>query len=160
MSDEELIELYFRTTLELLDDDGQLWRISPTDDPTLASDPLEILAPFSDAYILTAENPESSGEFGPNDNAQVTTRLRSLLAESPVTFRDCPGFAWDSDHVEPGFAVFADGSRGEEILDFTREIARSFRQNAIFHLSTDGLGIIGILRPGLRGLRPVVCERV
>ncbi len=159
MGDEELIELYFRTTLELRDDEGRTWRISPVSSPEKASDPLVVLAPFTDAFILTAENPESLGEFGVHENAVATAELASLLADSPVTFRDCPGFAWDSDHVEPGFAVLAREEQAAERQELTLELARRFRQNAIFHLSADGLGIIGALRPEMRGLRPVVCER-
>lgn len=159
MSDDELIELYFRTTLELRDDEGRTWRISPVSHPDQASDPVVVLAPFSDAFILTAENPESSGEYSAEQNRDATAELESLLANAPVTFRECPGFAWDSDHVEPGFALLAREEQAAERQELALELARKFRQNAIFHLSTDGLGIIGALRPEMRGLRPVVCER-
>lgn len=159
MSDDELIELYFRTTLELRDDEGRTWRISPVSSAEQATDPLAVLSPFTDAFILTAENPESSGENSVEQNRAATAELGSLLADSPVTFRECPGFAWDSDHVEPGFAVLARDEQAAERQELTLELARRFRQNAIFHLSADGLGIIGALRPEMRGIRPVVCER-
>lgn len=159
MGDDELIELYFRTTLELRDDEGRTWRISPVSSAEQATDPLVVLSPFTDAFILTAENPESSGEYSAEQNRAATAELGSLLADSPVTFRECPGFAWDSDHVEPGFAVLARDEQAAERQELTLELARRFRQNAIFHLSADGLGIIGALRPEMRGIRPVVCER-
>jgi len=45
--------------------------------------------------------------------------------------------------------------RQERALD----LARRFRQNAIFHLSADGLAIMGALRSKMRGVRKVICER-
>jgi hypothetical protein len=159
MGDEELVELYFRTTLELRDDEGRTWRISPVAHSERHSDPLDVLSPFTDAFILTAENPESSGENTADQNAAATAELRSILADSPVTFRECPGFAWDGDHVEPGFAILAREEQARERQELALELARKFRQNAIFHLSVDGLAIIGALRSDMRGLRKVICER-
>ena len=159
MDDRELAELYFRTTLELRDDEGRAWRISPTHNAGSASDPLVVLSPFTDAYILTAENPESSGTASAQDNARATAELAHLLSESSVTFRECPGFAWDADHVEPGFAILASPTRRDEVEAFALELATRFRQNAIFHLDQSGLGITGALRPELTGHSPVVCER-
>ena len=159
MGDEELLELYFRTTLELRDDEGRTWRISPVSGAERHSDPLEVLSPFTDAFILTAENPESSGEYSAEQNAAATAELRAILADSPVTFRDCPGFGWDGDHVEPGFAILARDEQAAERQEFALELARRFQQNAIFHLSADGLAIMGALRSDMRGLRTVICER-
>ena len=159
VNDHELAELYFRTTLELRDDEGRAWRISPSDSADGASDPLVVLSPFTDAYILTAENPESSGRASAQDNARATAELAHLLNESSVTYRECPGFAWDADHVEPGFAILASPSRSDELEAFALELALRFNQNAIFHLDQSGLGIIGARRPELFGHTPVVCER-
>lgn len=159
MDDRELAELYFRTTLELRDDEGRAWRISPTHSAESTSDPLVVLSPFTDAYILTAENPESSGTASAHDNARATSELAHLLSESSMTYRECPGFAWDADHVEPGFAILASPSRRDEVEAFALELALRFRQNAIFHLDQSGLGIVGALRPELTGHSPVVCER-
>lgn len=159
MDDLALADLYFRTTLELRDDEGRAWRISPTDTAGSATDPLVVLSPFTDAFILTAENPESSGAASAQENARATAELAHLLSESSVTYRECPGFAWDADHVEPGFAILAGPSRRDELEAFALELALRFRQNAIFHLDQSGLGIIGALRTELTGHTPVVCER-
>jgi hypothetical protein len=123
------------------------------------SDPLEVLSPFSDAFILTAENPESTDKYSAEQNATATAELRSILADSPVTFRDCPGYAWDADHVEPGFAILARDEQAPERQELALNLARRFHQNAIFHLSADGLAIMGALRSDMRGLRKVICER-
>jgi hypothetical protein len=159
MGDEDLVELYFRTTLELRDDEGRTWRISPVSGNERHSDPLDVLSPFIDAFILTAENPESTGDYSAEQNAAATAELRSILTDSPVTFRDCPGYAWDGDHVEPGFAILARDEQAAERQELALHLARQFQQNAIFHLSADGLAIMGALRSEMRGLRKVICER-
>ncbi len=158
MGDEDLVELYFRTTLELRDDEGRTWRISPVSGNERHSDPLDVLSPFTDAFILTAENPESTGDYSAEQNAAATAELRSILTDSPVTFRDCPGYAWDGDHVEPGFAILARDEQAAERQELALHLARQFQQNAIFHLSADGLAIMGALRSEMRGLRTVICE--
>ena len=158
MGDEDLVELYFRTTLELRDDEGRTWRISPVSGNERHSDPLDVLSPFTDAFILTAENPESTGDYSAEQNAAATAELRSILTDSPVTFRDCPGYAWDGDDVEPGFAILARDEQAAERQELALHLARQFQQNAIFHLSADGLAIMGALRSEMRGLRTVICE--
>lgn len=159
MDASSLVELYFRTTLELRDDSGQLYRITPVEPGQTGSAVEAFLEPFSDAFILTAENPESSGTFSVAENEAATAELRAILSDSPVVFRQCPGYAFDSDHVEPGFAVLARQSQRDELLEFTLSLARRFRQNAIFQLNSHGLAIVGALRDDLTGVRPVVIER-
>lgn len=159
MDDRELAALYFRTTLELRDDEGYAWRISPTESAEAIRDPLAVLSPFTDAFILTAENPESSGQASAEENAEATRELAHLLDESGRPHRDCPGFAWDEDHIEPGFALLASPSTRDHTREFALKLAAEFRQNAIFHLDQSGLGIIGALRAGMTGHRPVHCER-
>ena len=160
VDDASLEELYFRTTLELRDDSGQLYRITPTQLDDQPSDADVVLRPFSDAFILTAENPESLGEFSAQQNAEATELLHQRLLESSAVFRDCPGYAFDSDHVEPGFAVLSHSYEANELQQWVVGLAKEFRQNAIFHLGRDGLSLIGVLRPDLRGTRPVLVERV
>ncbi len=153
MNDKALEELYFATVLELADGKGHTWRITPT--AFDGDDVSDVLAPHSEAFILTAENPESSGEFTPEENAAATASLTHELEHSAVTVRACPGYALDSDHVEPGFAVMADAHNSVAMREFTVTLARSYRQNAIFHLTPQGLGIIGVLRPELQAFRKV-----
>lgn len=160
MDDASLTELYFRTVLELRDDSGQLFRITPIEPDASGSDGSVVLSPFSDAYILTAENPESSGTQSAEENAQATRALGQMLDDLPVVFRDCPGYAFDSDHVEPGFAVLAHDYESDSIKELVLGLASRFRQNAIFHLSPAGLSIIGAVRDQMTGFRPVVIERV
>lgn len=155
----ELEELYFRTTLELRDDSGVLFRITPTEHSNDSTKVADVLSPFTEAFILTAENPESSGEYSDQENARATAELGDLLASSTLTYRECPGFAWDSDHVEPGFAVLGRAEEASELLRVTLELATRFRQNAIFRLSEAGLSLVGALRPDLSGIRPVIVER-
>ena len=157
MDDSELAELYYRTTLELADSAGQIWRITPTDTELMS--PLEVLAPYTDAFILTAENPESSGENTAADNALATRALHADLAQSGLIFRECPGFGFDVDHVEHGFALFADEDSRESVRAKALELATTYRQNAIFHLHRGGLGIIGALRPQMAATRTVRLER-
>ena len=73
MDDAVLAELYYRTTLELADGGGTVWKITPTD--TEPDSPEALLSPYTDAFILTAENPESSGVNTADDNAQATSSL-------------------------------------------------------------------------------------
>lgn len=160
VDDASLEELYFRTTLELRDDSGQLYRITPTRLDEHPSDSDVVLRPFSDAFILTAENPESLGEFSAEENAAATKLLHQRLLESSAVFRDCPGYAFDSDHVEPGFAVLSHSHEAKELQQWVVALAKEFRQNAIFHLGHNGLSLIGALRPQLHGTRPVFVERV
>ena len=153
MDDAALADVYYRTTLELADDHGTIWQITPAS--TDGDDPGVILGGFSDAYILTAENPESSGEYSSEENAAATAALAHELNESGVTYRPCPGYGFDVDHVEHGFAILATAEQSGTLRDFTLELARRYRQNAIFHLHGGGLGIVGALRPGLNALRAV-----
>jgi len=157
VDDSELAELYYRTTLELADSAGQIWRITPTDTEPMS--PAEVLAPYTDAFILTAENPESSGENTAADNARATRALQADLESSGLVFRDCPGFGFDVDHVEHGFALFADEESRESVRAKALELATTYRQNAIFHLHRDGLGIIGALRPEMAATRTVSLQR-
>jgi hypothetical protein len=158
MDDNALEELYFATVLELADEKGNTWRITPT--ALDGDDASRILAPHTDAYILTAENPESSGEFTAEENAAATASLAHELDHSVATVRACPGHALDSDHVEPGFAVMAHAENSVAMRQLTIDLARSYRQNAIFHLSQKGLGIIGVLRPELQAFRAVRITRL
>jgi len=153
MNDSALEELYFATALELADAKGKTWRITPT--AFDGDDASSILAPHTEAFILTAENPESSGEFTPEENAAATASLAHELDHSGLIARACPGYALDSDHVEPGFAVMAAADNSDLMREFTVDLARSYRQNAIFHLTQKGLGIIGVLRPELQAFRTV-----
>ena len=91
MTDEELGELYYRTTLELTDQHGTLWAITPTD--SVNHSPSAVLAPFTEAFILTAENPESSGENTPEDNARATAALASDIDTRGIPHRPCPDTA-------------------------------------------------------------------
>lgn len=153
MDDNALEELYFSTVLELADARANTWRITPT--AFDGDDPSAILAPYSDAYILTAENPESSSEFTAEENAAATASLAHELSHSSAVVKPCPGFALDSDHVEPGFAVLARPETSTAMRELTVDLARSYRQNAIFHLSHKGLSLIGVLRPELQAYRRV-----
>ena len=157
MTDNELTELYFRTTLELADSRGVVWTITPA--ITDEDDASVILAPYTHALILTAENPESSGEYTSEDNSAATAALAHELAHSDLVYRECPGFGFDSDHVEHGFALLARADDRERITQHALELARSYRQNAVFHLSATGLGIIGALRPRMSATRPVRIAR-
>ena len=157
MDESQLAELYYRTTLELADSAGQIWRITPTD--TGAMSPAKVLAPHTDAFILTAENPESSGENTAADNARATRALQADLESSGLVFRDCPGFGFDVDHVEHGFALLADEDSRESVRSKALELANTYRQNAIFHLHRGGLGIIGALRPQMAATKTVGLQR-
>lgn len=156
MNDDQLAELYFRTTLELADTSGALWRITP--DPNTQDDPSGVLAPYCHAFILTAENPESLGEYSAEQNARATVELGQQLAGLGIDYRECPGFGFDTDHVEHGFALLGDSTTSDRIRDLALNLARSYRQNAIFHLNTNGLAIIGALRPTMAGTRSVRIE--
>ena len=154
---DDLVTLYFRTTLVLANSSGTPFHIQPVDESDSPSaDPTPLLSPYRQAFILTAENPESLGHYTANQNAEATASLRRLLSGSGYSYRDCPGYAWDSDHVEPGFAVLASDQRASEVQGFTIGLAEKFRQNAIFRLDANGLGILGALRQDLGGTRPVV----
>ena len=153
MDDRELAELYFRTTLELEDSSGVTWRITPTD--SSPDSPDSLLAPYSDAFILTAENPESLDENSASENDRATAALRDELDRRGIDYRDCPGYGFDVDHVEKGFALLASPSNREDTLETALGLARKYRQNAIFQLSATGLGIIGALRSEMTALRPV-----
>lgn len=156
MNADELVTLYFRTTLRLTHASGENFEIRPLENQAASSaDPKVVLAPYQHAFILTAENPESLGELSPEQNAEATAALRRILVASGHPFRDCPGYALDSDHVEPGFAILAHQNEAAEIQGFAIGLAESFRQNAIFHLDRRGLEIIGALREDLDALRPV-----
>lgn len=157
MDDSQLAELYYRTTLELADSAGQIWRITPTDTEPMM--PAGVLAPYTDAFILTAENPESSGENTAADNARATRALQADLESSGLVFRDCPGFGFDVDHVEHGFALLADEGSRESVRSMALELATTYRQNAIFHLHRGGLSIIGALRPQMAATRTVSLQR-
>ena len=157
MDDSQLAELYYRTTLELADSAGQIWRITPTEaEPT---SPAEVLAPYTEAFILTAENPESSGDNTAADNARATRALQADLESSGLVFRECPGFGFDVDHVEHGFALLADEDSRESVRSKALELATIYRQNAIFHLHRGGLGIVGALRPEMAATRTVSLQR-
>jgi len=153
VDDSQLAELYYRTTLELADSAGQIWRITPTDAEPMS--PAQVLAPYTDAFILTAENPESSGENTAADNARATRALQADLESSGLVFRECPGFGFDVDHVEHGFALLADEDSRESVRSTALELATTYRQNAIFQLHAGGLGIIGALRAHMAGIRNV-----
>ena len=152
-----MAELYYRTTLELADSAGQIWRITPTNTEPMS--PAGVLDPYTDAFILTAENPESSGENTAADNARATRALQADLESSGLVFRDCPGFGFDVDHVEHGFALLADEDSCESVRSMALELATTYRQNAIFHLHRGGLGIIGALRAQMAATRTVSLER-
>ena len=155
MDSGELVELYFRTTLEIADSHGTIYRIRPRELTQADGDsPQVILDPYQHAFILTAENPESLGLYSAAQNEQATRQLRTILLASRHPFVDCPGYGWDVDHVEPGFAVLATEQQEPEIRRYVIELAEAFRQNAIFHLDYEGLEIIGALRE-LSGRRRV-----
>jgi hypothetical protein len=153
MDDAALAELYYRTTLELADSEGTVWKITPTD--TAPDNPDTVLSPYTDAFILTAENPESSGLNTPEDNQKATASLQSELDTLGVVYRDCPGYGFDVDHVEQGFALLADQTNRDQIRKIALNLATRYRQNAIFHLHAGGLSIIGALRAHMTGIRNV-----
>jgi hypothetical protein len=153
MDSASLEELYFATVLELADHRGHYWRITPT--LLEGDDASRVLSPHSEAFILTAENPESAGQFSPEENAAATASLAHELDHASVVVRACPGYSLESDHVEPGFALLANPDDAPALRDYTMSLARSYRQNAIFHLTSRGLGLIGVLRPELQGFREV-----
>ena len=157
MDDAVLAELYYRTTLELADGGGTVWKITPTD--TEPDNPETLLFPYADAFILTAENPESSGLNTADDNAQATSSLQSEVETLGVVYRDCPGYGFDVDHVEQGFALLADHTNRDQIRKIALDLATRYRQNAIFHLHAGGLSIIGALRARMTGDRPVRVDR-
>ena len=157
MTDEELAELYYRTTLELADAEGVVWGITPTEGPGMS--PVHVLVPFSHAFILTAENPESAGAYTPEQNAKATKALRADIAARGIPHRPCPGYGFDVAHVEHGFALLATDDTSSEVRAIALELAHSYRQNAIFHLSAAGLGIIGALRSEMSAVRPVRLSR-
>ena len=157
MDDATLSELYYRTTLELADSEGTVWKITPTD--TEPDSPEALLSPYTDAFILTAENPESSGLNTADDNAQATSSLQSELETLGVVYRDCPGYGFDVDHVEQGFALLADQTTQDQIRKIALDLATRYRQNAIFHLHAGGLSIIGARRAQVTGDRPVRVDR-
>ena len=157
VTDEELAELYYRTTLELADAEGAVWDITPSDSPGMS--PAVVLAPFSHAFILTAENPESAGDYTPEQNAAATNALAADIAARGIPYRPCPGYGFDVDHVEHGFALLATDDTASEVREIALELAHSYRQNAIFHLSDAGLGIIGALRSEMSAVRPVRLSR-
>lgn len=157
MDDERLAEVYFQTTLELRDSSGQLYLIRPTTGH--GGDPRRLLSPYTDAFILTAENPLSLDEFSESENREATEALRDDLNKAGVVFQDCPGRAIGSDHVEAGFALLATDRDRDQLLLDTLDLARSYRQNAIFHLNKRGLHIIGAVRHQMSGHRPVRIER-
>lgn len=157
MDDAVLAELYYRTTLELADGGGTVWKITPTD--TEPDSPEALLSPYTDAFILTAENPESSGLNTADDNAQATSSLQSELETLGVVYRDCPGYGFGVDHVEQGFALLADQTTQEQIRKIALDLATRHRQHAIFYLHDGGLSITGALSAHVTGIRTVEIRR-
>lgn len=148
--------LYFQTTLVLEDPSGTPFHIRPLGPEAASADPSGLLSPYQHAFILTAENPESLGDYTPAQNAEATAQLRRLLESSGHPFRECPGLAWDSEHVEAGFAILATDDNAAEMHGYAIDLAKGFRQNAIFHLEARGLEILGALRDDLAAIRPVI----
>ena len=89
------------------------------------------------------------------DKARANRVLEADLESSGLVFRESPGFGFDVDHVEHGFALLADEDSRESVRSKALELATTYRQNAIFHLHAGGLGIIGALRAHMAGIRKV-----
>lgn len=124
-----MLDLYLNTAVWFRAKDGRCMQTLPGKENTGVTLSELLFGNELDVWIITAQNPESSGTFLGKEGEQVMVRLGRELVHNQILFEPVTCGSPDRSHLEESFAL---QTKNEKEVAALHEIARKYSQNAVF----------------------------
>jgi hypothetical protein len=143
-----LLDLYLNTAVWFRATDGRCMQTLPGQENTGVTLSELMFGNESDVWIITAQNPESSGTFLGKEGEEVMVRLGRELVHNRIYFEPVTCGSPDRLHLEESFAL---QTKNQEEVAVLHEIARKYSQNAVFRFAGSSQQVVSIMGNDFNG---------